>query len=226
MSYYFSLFVALTIKLFVKVFYKVEVIYVHDNEESFWTNDINVFAFLNHTSLFEPLLFASIPNIFFKENLRRVVVPAADVTMERPLVGSLYKSFFPQIVPISRKRDETWLAFKKKIRENSLVVIAPEGRMMRKDGLDKHGKPMTIKSGIADILKEANEGYLVLATSGGLHHVQSPGEPYFRLFKTIKISYEKISIPKYKKLINFEDRDYQRQVVNDLTKRMNQNLPD
>ncbi len=225
MSYYLSLIVTLSIKLFVKLFYKVEVSYIDDNEESFWTNDITVFAFLNHTSLFEPLLFASIPNRFFKENLKRVVVPAADVTMDRPLVGRLYKSFFPQVVPITRKRDASWQEFKKKIRENSLVVIAPEGRMMRENGLDKHGKPMTIKSGIADILKETNEGFLVLANSGGLHHVQKPGEPFFRLFKTLKISYEKISIPEYKKLIHFEDRDYQRQVVNDLTARMKKNLP-
>ncbi|MBC99195.1 MAG: hypothetical protein CME63_15745 [Halobacteriovoraceae bacterium] len=225
MSYFISLFISLTIKAFVKLFYKVEVIYINDDEDTFWSNDINVFAFLNHTSLFEPLLFASIPNQFFKENLKRVVVPAADITMKRPIVGKIYKSFFPQAIPISRKRDETWNYFKKKIRENSLVVIAPEGRMMREDGLDKHGKPMTIKSGIADILKETEQGQLVLATSGGLHHVQKPGEPFFRLFKTIKISYEKISISDYKKLIDFQQRDFQRQVVNDLTMRMKKNLP-
>lgn len=225
MAYYFSLMISLSIKLFVQIFYKVEVIYVDSNRDEFWTNDINVFAFLNHTSLFEPLLFASIPNRFFKENLKRVVVPAADITMKRPIVGKVYKSFFPQAIPISRKRDETWKYFKQKIRENSLVVIAPEGRMMRENGMDKHGKPMTIKSGIADILKEAQEGYLVLATSGGLHHVQKPGEPFFRLFKTIKISYEKISISEYRKIIDFEDRTYQRQVVEDLTRRMKRNLP-
>ncbi len=225
MTYYLSLFFVFSVNLFVKTFYHVEVIYITDNEETFWTDDINVFAFLNHTSLFEPLLFASIPNPFFKDHLKRVVVPAADVTMNRPLVGRLYKTFFPHIVPISRKRDETWTNFKKKIRDNSMVVIAPEGRMMRPDGLDKHGKPMTIKSGIADILKEVEEGSLVLATSGGLHHVQKPGEPFFRIFKTIKISYEKIPISEYKKLIDFEARDFQRQVVNDLTQRMKNNLP-
>lgn len=196
-----------------------------DNEENFWTNEINVFAFLNHTSLFEPLLFASIPNHFWWQNIKRVVIPAADITMNRPIVGRLYKIFFPHIVPISRKRDETWTRFKSKIRDNSLVVIAPEGRMMRKDGLDKHGKPMNIKSGIADILKEVEEGSLVIATSGGLHHVQKPGERFFRIFKTIKISYEKIPISEYKKLIDFEARDFQRHVVDDLTKRMKANLP-
>ncbi len=225
MSYYFSLSVIFCVNLFVKFFYTVEVTYITDNEETFWSDEINVFAFLNHTSLFEPLLFASIPNFFFKKHLKRVVVPAADVTMNRPLVGRLYKTFFPHIVPISRKRDETWTKFKNKIRENSLVVIAPEGRMMRENGLDKHGKPMTIKSGIADILKEVTEGSLVLATSGGLHHVQKPGQPFFKIFKTIRISYEKIPISEYKKLIDFEARDYQRQVVNDLTQRMNKNLP-
>ena len=33
-----------------------------------------------------------------------------------------------------------------------VVVLSPEGRMKRKNGLDKHGRPMTVRGGIGDIL--------------------------------------------------------------------------
>jgi hypothetical protein len=34
-----------------------------------------------------------------------------------------------------------------------MVLMAPEGRMKRADGLDAHGQPMTVRGGIADILE-------------------------------------------------------------------------
>jgi hypothetical protein len=223
MKYAISLVLALTVKGLSKIFFRLERKIINETPD-FW-DDINVFAFLNHTSLFEPLLFSSVPNKFFLENTKRAVLPGADITLNRPLVGRLYKTIFPQMVGITRKRDSSWNEFMDKINPGSLIVIAPEGRMMRKDGLDKHGNPMSIKTGIADILKKTNDGFLLLGYSGGLHHVQKPGEPFIRLFKTIKITYERVKISEYKEKLRWQEPDFHKRVVADLTERMKRNVP-
>lgn len=223
MKHWISLILAFSVKAFSKVFYTTEVKIINPSKD-FW-EDINVFSFLNHTSLFEPILFSSVPNQFFLDNMVRTVVPGADITLERPIVGRFYKFVFPQMVSISRKRDDTWVDFMNRVKPGSLVVIAPEGRMMREDGLDKNGNPMSIRAGIADILKKTKGGYLMLAYSGGLHHVQKPGEKFLRLFKTIKISYERIDIEEYKQKLRWSEPDFHKRLVADLTERMRKNIP-
>ena len=223
MKYAISLALALSVKGLSKIFFRLERKIINETPD-FW-DDINVFAFLNHTSLFEPLLFSSVPNKFFIENTKRAVLPGADITLNRPIVGRLYKTIFPQIIGITRKRDSSWSEFMDKINPGSLIVIAPEGRMMRKDGLDKHGKPMSIKTGIADILKKTNDGFLLLGYSGGLHHVQKPGEPFIRLFKTIKITYERVKIKDYKEKLRWQEPDFHKRLVEDLSERMKRNVP-
>ncbi len=223
MNHLISLCLALGVKAFSKTFYRLEMTKVNDSPD-FW-EDVNIFAFFNHTSLFEPILFSSLPNHFFIKNMKRTVVPGADITMDRPFVGRLYKSIFPQIVSISRKRDDTWVDFMNRVKKGSLVVIAPEGRMMRPNGLDKHGNPMTIKSGIADIIQKTDGGNMLLAYSGGLHHVQKPGEPFFRLFKKLQMTYERVNIAQYKELLRSEEPGFHRRVVDDLSERMKRNVP-
>ncbi len=223
MKYLISLILAFSVKVFSKIFYRLELTII-DETPDFW-DDINVFAFLNHTSLFEPLLFSSVPNKFFTNNIKRAVLPGADITLDRPIVGRIYKTIFPQIVSITRKRDDSWIDFMDRVKPGSLVVIAPEGRMMRENGLDKHGNPMTVKSGIADILKKTHGGYLLLGYSGGLHHVQKPGQPIIRLFKTLKMTYERVSIEQYKKDLRVDEPGFHTRVVEDLHARMTRNIP-
>ena len=103
------------------------------------------------------------------------VVPAADKTTGRPLVGLVFKFVAHHVIPITRERDETWFAVLQRIDPQSMIVIAPEGRMKRANGLDLQGKPMSVRGGIADILNAVKEGRMLLAYSGGLHHVQVPG---------------------------------------------------
>ena len=52
---------------------------------------------------------------------------------------------------ISRKNDHTWKQPLATMRPDTMVVIMPEGRMMRAYGLYKDGRPMTVRGGIADI---------------------------------------------------------------------------
>ncbi|MCF8058931.1 MAG: hypothetical protein K9K67_06530 [Bacteriovoracaceae bacterium] len=223
MKYLISLILAFSVKVFSLVFFRLERTIINETPD-FW-DDITVFAFLNHTSLFEPLLFSSVPNSFFYKNVKRAVLPGADITLERPIVGRLYKTIFPQIIGITRKRDDSWSDFMDLVKPGSLVVLAPEGRMMREEGLDKNGKPMSIKTGIADILSKTHNGYFLIGYSGGLHHVQRPGEPFIHLFKTIKITYERISIKEYKESLNWQEPGFHKRVVNDLTERMKRNIP-
>ena len=65
-----------------------------------------------------------------------------------------------------------------------MVIILPEGRMKRENGLDLHGNPMNVRGGIADILLAMKQGRMLIAYSGGLHHVQFPGGVP-RIFKTV-----------------------------------------
>lgn len=57
----------------------------------------------------------------------------------------------------------------------------PEGRMKRPTGLDKHGQKMTVKRGVVDVLLSMKTGSMFFLYSGGLHHVQAPGQglPHF-----------------------------------------------
>ena len=101
------------------------------------------------------------------------------------------------------------------------MVILPEGRMMRANGLDKRGRPMTVRGGIADILRATSSGRMLIAYSGGLHHVQVPGEGAPRLFRTIRLAGEVVEIDAYKKSLGGEDDEmaFKRAVIDDLQAR-------
>ncbi len=79
-----------------------------------------------------------------------------------------------------------------------MVMILPEGRMMRRNGLDSNGQPMTVRGGIADILDAIPDGRMLLAYSGGLHHVQAPGDGLPRLFRSIRLNLEAVDIADYR----------------------------
>lgn len=161
-----------------------------------WTQ-LRVFAFLNHTSLLEPLFFGAFPLSFLMHAAGRTTIPGADITLRRPLIGRFYRFLSPRTVAITRKRDASWEAFLNQISPAAMVALAPEGRMMRADGLDKHGRPMSVRGGIADILVRIGQGSLMIAYSGGLHHVNRPGERRLRLFKTLHLRLEVLDIADY-----------------------------
>jgi len=112
------------------------------------------------------------------------------------------------------------------IDDDSLVIILPEGRMKRATGLDKHGMPMTVRGGIADILEIVNKGKMVILYSGGLHHVQRPGQLIPKLFREIKMNSEKVDIEKYiEEMRSKSDQDFKTTVVIDLERRMDKFCP-
>lgn len=180
---------------------------------------------LNHTSLYEPLFSQALPLKFLWRFISKMVAPAADKTFNRPLVGTFWKLMIPNASTITRKRDESWSTFLKRIDEKSLIVIAPEGRMKRLTGLDSDGKPMTVRGGIADIIEVLDHGLILVGYSGGLHHVQAPGEHFPRLFKTIKMNFETIDVAEFKKTMPSESRAFKLKVVEAFQKRLQSHCP-
>jgi hypothetical protein len=104
----------------------------------------------------------------------------------------------PQAVSITREPDDTWDALLRKIDDHAMVIILPEGRMRRANGLDRHNKPMTARGGVAYILEKMDSGQMLMAYSGGLHHIQIPGQRFPHLFKTISMRFELLDIAEYR----------------------------
>lgn len=218
-----SMSILFSIRWFAKIFYKWEVKWLSE-EQGNW-DDIRLLVFLNHTSLYEPLYVAVPPASFIAKLSKKMVAPGADKTMNRPIVGKFWKFMGPGLISITRKRDKSWLRFMDAVRNKSVIVIAPEGRMKRANGLDLNGKPMTVKSGVADILEELNEGKMLVAYSGGLHHIQVPGQKIPKLFKTIKMNLEEFDIKEYKARFPGESVVWKRGVVKDMQWRLENNCP-
>lgn len=221
-------FIALSgVKYLASIFYRFDVKWLSEQSKVNW-KEIKLIVFLNHTSLFEPIFIRVAPNSFIWRLSRNLIVPGADITLNRPIVGRFFKTIVPGAVSISRKRDSSWSRFMEKITPQSVVAILPEGRMKRKNGLDKHGKPMSIRGGIADIFQYMSEGNALFVYSGGLHHIQTPGQILPKIFKRVKVNLELINIEQYKRLIEAKSstlREFRRNLIADLEQKLRSKIP-
>jgi hypothetical protein len=215
----------LSIKFLSRIFYRLDFEFVGSPPADPWAN-LRLVAFLNHTSLFEPVFLGAVPNRFIWRLAAHGVVPAADKTTDRPLVGLIFRFVAHHVIAITRQRDDTWFQVLSKIDPDSMVVLAPEGRMKRENGLDLHGNAMTVRGGIADILLAVNEGRMLIAYSGGLHHVQIPGKVP-RIFKTVRLRVENIGIAEYiAEMSRGGPEQFKRNVITDLQVRRDRNVPE
>jgi len=194
-----TFFVLLSIKLFGHLFYQIKVRWVGENQR--FLDSTRMILLLNHTSLFEPIYLAVLPVSLIWKIAKFGVLPGADITMRRPVMGWFFRLVTPGTVSISRRLDKTWKDFLNRIDEKSIVLIAPEGRMKRSSGLDKSGQPMTVRGGIFDLINKFSDGYLLLAYSGGLHHIMRPEDKLPKLFKRVLLSLEMVDVREYKKLV-------------------------
>jgi len=208
------------VKLFARAFYRIDMRWIGDPPPDRWRH-IRLLAVLNHTSLFEPLFAGGVPFSFLWRIARHGVLPIAQKTAVRPLVGHFYKLIAARVISITRERDESWEKVLAHVDPDAMVALLPEGRMKRATGLDATGKPMTVRGGIADILESIGAGRMLLAYSGGLHHVQAPGERFPRLWKTIRMRLELVDIAAYRAalLANAGAAGWKRAVVEDLERR-------
>lgn len=205
-----------------RLLFRLKVGWVGSPGEDPWESDVRICAILHHTSLYEPI-FAAVPPVRF---LRRIawkgVVPIADKTLARPVVGFFFRLVAANVVPVTRQRDDTWRQVLHHAGPGKMILLLPEGRMKRPNGLDGEGRPMTVRGGIADLIERVGEGKMLLAYSGGLHHVQAPGERLPRLFQDVRMNLELVDLPSYREWIREvrePDDSFRRTVVRDLERR-------
>jgi hypothetical protein len=215
-----------SLKALSRIFYRHDWDWVGTVPPNPWKS-LRLVVFLNHTSLFEPVFLGVPPASFIWRLARHGVVPAADKTTDRPLVGVIFRFIAHEVIPITRQRDDTWSQVLSTIEGDSMVAIAPEGRMKRANGLDLHGKPMTVRGGVADILLAMKEGRMLLAYSGGLHHVQVPGHVP-NVFKTVRLRVEVLDIAAYvREMMQDGGEDqFKRNVIRDLERRRDLYCPE
>ncbi|MBG60801.1 MAG: hypothetical protein CMJ16_10110 [Peredibacter sp.] len=223
MKYLLSFILLHGIRIFAKIFYRFKINWLTGSQAD-W-DEIRYVVFLNHTSLFEPLYLGAAPSWFVTKLSKKMVAPAADKTLNRPIVGKFWKLLFPGIISISRKMDATWRQFMQALENKSIIIIAAEGRMKRANGLDANGRPMTVRSGVADILDQLDGGKMLVAYSGGLHHIQIPGQKIPRLFKTMKLNFDILDISDYKNSFPVEGIQWKRAVVRDMQERLETRCP-
>jgi len=181
-----------------RIFYRFDIQWVHPSPAEPWRN-LRLVAFLNHTSLYEPLFVGGFPNEFIRRIAFNGLMPVADKATRRPLMGFFFRMVARNVVTITRKHDHTWEKVLSTMQPDSMVIIMPEGRMMRANGLDKKGQSMTVRGGIADIIQSTPKGRMLLTYSAGLHHVQIPGQRKLpRLFKTLQMRMETVDIGEYR----------------------------
>ncbi len=192
----FRFLLLLLIKLITRIFYHFEIEWISGKLKSY--KDQKVFLLINHTSLFEPIFIGAFPIPLLWEISRRFAYPIAQKTLNRPIAGFTFKLLSPITLPLTKNRDKAWRNFMRVITSGKyLIGFAPEGRMRRANGLDKDGKPMSMMGGVVDILEHTKSGNILFLFSGGLHHVQIPGEGAPNLFKKIHLALDSKPIEEY-----------------------------
>ncbi len=215
----FRFLLLLLIKLLTRIFYHFEIEWISGKLESY--KDAKVFLLINHTSLFEPLFIGAFPIPLLWEMSHRFAYPIAQKTLNRPIAGFTFKLLSPVTLPLTKNRDKAWRNFLRVISGGKyLIGFAPEGRMRRANGLDKDGKPMTMMGGVVDILENTKSGNILFLFSGGLHHVQIPGEGAPKLFKKIQLALDSKPIDEYKaEVLSKYGEDLRKGILADLEHR-------
>jgi hypothetical protein len=213
------------VRTLARVFFKLEKIWITPEPDDYAAGT-RIVALLNHTSLYEPLVAGFAPLNLLWKFARHGVLPVAEKTMKRR-IGVFFSMLVRHTVVVTRKRDSTWDNVLNRVDSKAIVIILPEGRMMRANGLDSEGREMTVRGGIADILDVLPDGRLLAVYSGGLHHIQVPGELLPTPFKKISCRLEMIDIPAYKEDLkrDYPDKDFTGAVIADLTRRRDEHCP-
>ncbi len=208
-----------------RLFFRLENAWIGGEPDNYAT-DTRIIALLNHTSLYEPLVAGYAPINLLWKFARHGVLPVAEKTMKRR-IGLFFSLLVRHVVVVTRQRDHTWEKVLNRIDSNAIVIILPEGRMKRADGLDSKGKAMTIRGGIADILEALSGGRMLIVYNGGLHHIQVPGELLPTPFKTIRCRMEMVDITDYKAEVvaEYPELDFTGAVIADLTRRRDEYCP-
>lgn len=208
-----------------RIFFHLENDWIGDEPDDY-AKDTRVIVILNHTSLYEPIIAAYAPINLLWKFARHGVLPVAEKTMKRR-IGLFFSFLVRHPIVVTRQRDATWDKVLNSVDSDAIVIILPEGRMKRANGLDSSGREMTIRAGIADILEALPDGRMLVVYSGGLHHIQVPGELLPTPFKTVRVRMEMVDIAAYKDELasDYPDLGFRKAVVADLTRRRDEYCP-
>jgi hypothetical protein len=209
------------------LFFRFDVEWVDRGPGDPWTG-LRIIAILNHTSLFEGIYLAVVPVRVLWELANHAVVPIASKTMDRRGAGLAFRFAGRRVISISRRRDLSWEeVLRHCCGPKAITVIFPEGRMLRRTGLDSEGKPMTIRGGVAELITAVDSGRMLLAYSGGLHHVAPPGQRIPRIFKRVALRLEVVELAAYRTSMGTPAHGtaFRRHVIEDLTWRRNTYSP-
>ena len=220
----FAFVILASIKTLVRVFYTSHFTWAPDREQIDF-DQVRLMVLLNHTSLYEPLFLSELPYGFLWRIADKIYLPIADVTLKRPLVGFFFKMMLPRVFPITRKSDDSWQNYLNSIREDDLIIMAAEGRMKRPNGLDKSGKKMSIRAGVADIIDRLGQGTILVCHSGGLHHIQKPGQLFPKVFQPIRMHVTALECAQYRKRFSENPRERKIQMVADFQARLETETP-
>jgi hypothetical protein len=203
----FALLVA--VRTSAKVFFKLKNEWITPEPENY-AKGTKMIAILNHTSLYEPLIAGYAQYRLLWKFARHGVLPVAEKTMKRR-IGLFFRLLVRYPIVVTRQRDQTWYNVLAKADSKAITIILPEGRMKRANGLDSEGR----------------DGRILVVYSGGLHHIQVPGELLPTPFKTIRCRMEMIDIPTYKEDLqrDYPDLKFRNAVVADLTRRRDEYCP-
>jgi hypothetical protein len=204
-----------------RVCFRYDTRFVGEVPEDPWAG-IRLVGILNHTSLFEPIYAGFVPLRFLWRIARHAVIPVAKKTTDRPVVGRFFRLLSSNVVPITRQRDNTWRQVLSNLDDSqAMAILAPEGRMKRRNGLDSEGRPLTVRAGIADLILGIPDGRFLLAYSGGLHHIQAPGERLPRPFRKVGMWLEILDLRTYRETLLAEagEPGFHKAVIDDLTRR-------
>lgn len=221
MKTYFIFLVLLKAKLFAHLFYRFSSRWVGEVPEDRWER-IRLVVLLNHTSLFEWLYIGVAPLCLVWQIAAHGVIPVAAKTLNRPFVGPFFSILAQHVVSITRRPDESWRQLLASVNDpKATVLILPEGRMMRATGLDAEGRPMTVRGGVADIMRSMDRGRILFGYTAGLHHVQVPGQRFPRLFKHLEMTLEVVDLEAYKRSIglDLDAKAFKREVKRNLEER-------
>jgi hypothetical protein len=223
---YLVFLILLTVKAVSRILYRIDMRWIGEVPRNPWRHH-RIVALLNHTSLYEPVFVGAAPSHFLWRLARHGIAPVAMKTADRAVLGRFVGLLAQHVISITRQRDETWNEVLRRIDPDAMVAILPEGRMKRANGLDSEGKPMTVRGGIADILESIGEGRMLLAYSGGLHHVQAPGEKTPRVFQTVRMRLELVDIGTYReeRMAVYGPTGFKKAVVEDLARRRDLHCP-
>ena len=208
-----------------RVFFKLKNEWITPEPENY-AKGTKMIVILNHTSLYEPLIAGYAPYNLLWKFARHGVLPVAEKTMKRP-IGLFFRLIVRHPIVVTRQRDKTWYKLLSKADSKAITIILPEGRMKRANGLDSEGREMTVRGGIADIIEALPGGRILVVYSGGLHHIQVPGELLPTPFKTLRCRMEMIDIPSYKEELrrDYPEASFRKAVVADLTRRRDEYCP-